>query len=102
MRDPRSHTWVVIAAFNEGPAIRAVVERVISDGWRCVVVDDGSRDATGKNAEDGGAIVLQQAVAVEEDDTPQTLQRRVMEQAEWKLLPRATELVCRAITEEEN
>ena len=35
-------------------------------------------------------------------DTPETLQRRVMEQAEWKLLPRATELVCRAITEEEN
>ena len=36
------------------------------------------------------------------DYTPETLQRRVMEQAEWKLLPRATELVCRAITEEEN
>lgn len=62
MRDPRSHTWVVIAAFNEGPAIRAVVERVISDGWRCVVVDDGSRDATGKNAEDGGAIVLRHVI----------------------------------------
>ena len=51
---------------------------------------------------DGGEIILQKAVEIEEGDTPETLQRRVMEQAEWKLLPRATELVCRAITEEEN
>ena len=51
---------------------------------------------------DGGEILLQKAVEIEEGDTPETLQRRVMEQAEWKLLPRATELVCRAITEEEN
>ena len=51
---------------------------------------------------DGGEIILQKAVEVEENDTPETLQRRVMEQAEWQLLPRATELVCRAITEEEN
>ena len=49
-----------------------------------------------------GEIILQKAVEIEEGDTPETLQRRVMEQAEWKLLPRATELVCRAITEEEN
>ena len=51
---------------------------------------------------DGGEIILQKAVEIEEGDTPETLQRRVMEQAEWKLLPRATELVCRAITEKEN
>ena len=51
---------------------------------------------------DGGEIILQKAVEIEAGDTPETLQRRVMEQAEWKLLPRATELVCRAITEEEN
>ena len=51
---------------------------------------------------DGGEILLQKAVEIAPDDTPETLQRRVMEQAEWKLLPRATELVCRAITEEEN
>ena len=51
---------------------------------------------------DGGEIILQKAVEIEEGDTPETLQRRVMERAEWKLLPRATELVCRAITEEEN
>ncbi|MCI8359763.1 MAG: phosphoribosylglycinamide formyltransferase [Clostridiales bacterium] len=43
---------------------------------------------------DGGAIILQGAVDVLEDDTPETLQRRVMEQAEWKLLPRAVALFC--------
>lgn len=43
---------------------------------------------------DGGPIVLQKAVAVEEGDTPETLQRRVMEQAEWKILPRAVALFC--------
>ena len=43
---------------------------------------------------DGGPIILQKAVAVEENDTPETLQRRVMEQAEWVILPRAVSLFC--------
>jgi phosphoribosylglycinamide formyltransferase-1 len=43
---------------------------------------------------DGGPIVLQKAVPVEENDTPETLQRRIMEQAEWKLLPQAVSLFC--------
>jgi phosphoribosylglycinamide formyltransferase-1 len=43
---------------------------------------------------DGGPIVLQKAVAVWEGDTPQTLQRRIMEEAEWKLLPQAVSLFC--------
>lgn len=43
---------------------------------------------------DGGAIILQQAVCVQEGDTPEQLQKRVMEQAEWKLLPRAVRLFC--------
>lgn len=43
---------------------------------------------------DGGPIILQQAVAIEQDDTPETLQRRVMEQAEWKILPEAVRLFC--------
>ena len=43
---------------------------------------------------DGGPIVLQKAVEVREDDTPETLQRRVMEEAEWVLLPRAVALFC--------
>lgn len=43
---------------------------------------------------DGGPIILQKAVDVHEDDTPETLQRRIMEQAEWILLPRAVSLFC--------
>ena len=43
---------------------------------------------------DGGPIVLQQAVPIEEGDTAEVLQRRVMEQAEWKILPRAGALFC--------
>lgn len=43
---------------------------------------------------DGGPIILQKAVEVLPDDTPEALQRRVMEQAEWKLLPRAAALFC--------
>jgi len=43
---------------------------------------------------DDGPIILQKAVTVFEDDTPQTLQRRVMEEAEWKILPEAVSLFC--------
>lgn len=43
---------------------------------------------------DGGEIILQKAVDIEPGDTPETLQKRVMEQAEWKILPAAVELVC--------
>ena len=43
---------------------------------------------------DGGEIILQKAVDIQPDDTPETLQRRVMEQAEWKILPAAVEQVC--------
>lgn len=43
---------------------------------------------------DGGPIVLQKAVEVYPDDTPEVLQRRIMEQCEWKLLPQAVSLFC--------
>lgn len=43
---------------------------------------------------DGGEILLQKAVEVLPGDTPETLQRRVMEQAEWQLLPKAIQLCC--------
>ena len=43
---------------------------------------------------DGGPIIAQKAVAVQEDDTPETLQKRIMEEAEWKLLPQAVSLFC--------
>lgn len=44
---------------------------------------------------DGGRILLQKAVYVEDGDTPEILQRRVMEQAEWIILPQAVEMVCK-------
>ena len=48
-------------------------------------VDDGT---------DTGPIILQKAVDVMNDDTPETLQKRIMEQAEWKILPKAVQLFC--------
>ena len=49
---------------------------------------------------DGGEIIAQKAVAVEAGDTPETLQRRVMEQAEWILLPRAAAMAAQRIAKE--
>ena len=49
---------------------------------------------------DGGRILLQKAVEIQPDDTPEVLQRRVMEQAEWILLPQATEMLSKQISEE--
>ena len=46
---------------------------------------------------DGGRIIAQKAVDILPDDTPETLQRRVMEQAEWILLPRAAEAVAKEL-----
>ncbi|MBO5354625.1 MAG: phosphoribosylglycinamide formyltransferase [Clostridia bacterium] len=46
---------------------------------------------------DGGKIIAQRAVYVEEGDTPEVLQRRVMEQAEWIILPEAVEKVCASL-----
>ena len=43
---------------------------------------------------DTGPILLQKAVEVKEGDTPQTLQRRIMEEAEWKLLPQAIQMIA--------
>lgn len=50
---------------------------------------------------DGGEIIAQKAVAVEAGDTPETLQRRVMEQAEWLLLPQALETVAERLDTQE-
>ncbi len=49
---------------------------------------------------DGGRILLQKAVEIQPDDTPEVLQRRVMEQAEWVLLPQATELLSAELVKE--
>lgn len=48
---------------------------------------------------DGGKIILQKAVEVQEGDTPEVLQRRVMEHAEWIILPQATEMVAAQLAE---
>ena len=45
---------------------------------------------------DGGRILMQKAVYIEDGDTPEVLQKRVMEQAEWIILPQAVEMVCSA------
>lgn len=49
---------------------------------------------------DGGPIILQKAVDVKEGDTPETLQKRVMREAEWVILPEAVEMVCKMLSEE--
>ncbi len=51
---------------------------------------------------DGGQILLQKAVDVLPGDSPETLQRRVMEQAEWVILPQAVSLVCKQLIKEES
>lgn len=43
---------------------------------------------------DAGPIILQKAVEVQDDDTPETLQKRIMQEAEWKILPEAVKLLC--------
>ena len=64
----------------------AALERGVKvSGATVHVVDKGT---------DTGPIILQKAVYVEEGDTPKTLQRRIMEQAEWKILPQAIDLIA--------
>ena len=46
---------------------------------------------------DGGEIIMQKSVEIQENDTPEILQKRVMEQAEWKILPLSVEKVCKSI-----
>ena len=49
---------------------------------------------------DGGEIIAQKAVSIEQGDTPEILQKRVMEQAEWILLPQAAEMVCASMEDD--
>lgn len=63
----------------------ALARGVKLTGATCHFVDEGT---------DTGPIILQKAVAVEPDDTPAVLQRRVMEQAEWIILPQAIDLIA--------
>ena len=49
---------------------------------------------------DGGKIIMQKAVEIKEDDTPEVLQKRIMEEAEWKILPLSCEKICSEIIKE--
>lgn len=49
---------------------------------------------------DGGKIIMQKAVDISEDDTPETLQKKVMKEAEWVILPRSVELICKQMRED--
>lgn len=49
---------------------------------------------------DGGRIIIQKAVYINKNDTPETLQKRVMRQAEWKILPKAAEMVAKKLQKE--
>ncbi|MCI9136289.1 MAG: phosphoribosylglycinamide formyltransferase [Lachnospiraceae bacterium] len=71
----------------------ALVRGVKVTGATVHFVDEGT---------DTGPIILQQPVAVEQGDTPEILQRRVMEQAEWKILPRAIDLIANGKVQTEN
>ena len=51
---------------------------------------------------DGGKIIMQKAVEVDDDDTPETLQRRIMEQAEWIILPQSVQKVAKKIKSEKS
>ena len=65
----------------------AALERGVKvSGATVHIVDSGT---------DTGPILLQKAVQVQPDDTPKSLQRRIMEEAEWKILPHAIDLIAR-------
>ncbi len=50
---------------------------------------------------DGGEIIMQKSVSVRKNDTPETLQKRIMQNAEWKILPKSAEYVCRNLLKNE-
>jgi glycosyltransferase involved in cell wall biosynthesis len=62
MTSQEPQVWVVIAAYNEAPVIASVVADVKCAGYRALVVDDGSTDATGVVAAEAGCIVLRHSL----------------------------------------
>ena len=71
--------------------------RVHEEALRCGVKVTGATVHFVNEIPDGGEIIAQKAVYIEDGDTPEILQRRVMEQAEWILLPQAAETVCASL-----
>ena len=62
MTSQEPQVWVVIAAYNEAPVIASVVADVKRAGYRVLVVDDGSTDATGAVAAEAGCIVVRHSL----------------------------------------
>src|SRR6266853_4971635 len=62
MTSQEPQVWVVIAAYNEAPVIASVVADVKRAGYRALVVDDGSTDATGAVAAEAGGIVVRHSI----------------------------------------
>ena len=96
-RDPRRilniHPSLIPAFCGEGYYGLRVHEAALARGVKLT----GATVHFVNEIPDGGEIILQKAVEVKDGDTPEILQRRVMEQAEWKLLPQAVELVSEEI-----
>ena len=71
------------------------VDIIVLAGFLAIFGGDLLREYADRNeVVYGGRILLQKAVCVEEGDTPEILQKRVMEQAEWIILPKAVEMLC--------
>ncbi len=71
--------------------------KVHEEALRCGVKVTGATVHYVNEIADGGKIILQKAVKIRKNDTPEILQKRVMKQAEWVILPKATELVCKKL-----
>lgn len=92
------HPSLIPAFCGKGYYGLHVHEKVLERGVRVTgatvhFVDEGT---------DTGPIILQKAVEVKQDDTPEILQRRVMEEAEWKILPQAISLIGKGLVSVEN
>ena len=84
------HPSLIPSFCGEGFYGLKVHESVLAHGVKVT----GATAHFATNTVDDGPIILQKAVDIKEDDTPKTLQRRVMEEAEWKILPEAISLFC--------
>ena len=71
--------------------------KVHEEALKCGVKVTGATVHYVNEIADGGKIILQKAVKIRKNDTPEILQKRVMKQAEWVILPKATELVCKKL-----
>ncbi|HWS28769.1 MAG TPA: phosphoribosylglycinamide formyltransferase [Clostridia bacterium] len=92
------HPSLLPAYCGKGFYGRKVHEAVLAAGERTT----GATVHMVNEIPDGGRILMQKAVPVLMGDTPDTLQKRVMEEAEWKLLPAAAELICARLLREWN